>query len=247
MAKAASTFSSLKARANAALAEARERRALQQQQQGSGSPNAPASNNGVSGSWSNASPSQQSSNQQGRHARMNDAHAQHLAGYDHDAAPVSDDELAKVLAAGSQGSRPDRNSGGAFASSKSKPFLDRYGSDNNSNKAARSPVATRTTVFTGSRTGSANPGAGASSGLSGWDAVGRTGNDADDNPPPPPGKITINDNSSAPSPKAATPTAVAGGATVGAGAGVAAGAAAGHDDADSDDLEYVANPFEDEE
>ncbi|KDN41317.1 hypothetical protein K437DRAFT_295624 [Tilletiaria anomala UBC 951] len=234
IARAASTFSSLKARANAALAERRQQGAQQHQQLSNGQ------TLGTSGSIT--SPATGNQNQQ-RSPALGSAGA-----YDRDPAPVGDEELAKILAVsgnGGGGGAPQlvaRNLGGTFASSTSKPFLERYGggSHNGADGNTGARAAARTPVRSNSGAGA---GADTETGkLSGWDAVGRTGEAVQDAsaatpiPSAPAGRIAIHDNTA----KVAAASA---------GIGLAAGAAlnADENDGSDSDLEYVANPFEDEE
>lgn len=218
---------------NQGLSEARERK--DNQQQGSSAPANRFQRPTAAGSTGGMQPSQTQSPDLGRRDT-----------YDRDPAPVGDDELAKILARGAQvqgnddQSRPtivDRNSGGAFASSKSRPFLDRYGSGSGAGSKARGAPSR------GASQSSSTPAA-SGQGLSGWDAVGRTGSVAPASKSDDAGsKISIHDNSAS-APK--TAVAAAAGAGVGAGAGVASAASTAHDhDDDSDDLEYQPNPFED--
>ena len=186
--------------------------------------------------------------------------------YDQDPSPVSENELAKIIArgGGSGGASTNKSSSG-----KARALADRYGLGIK-NGGRASPSTTQAASGAASATGSQ---------YSGWDEAGRT-------------PISIKDNtSSASTPRAATPagdankthvdsvalmdsasgrgvtsprldrsptkestpssTAAAQTATPSSATGVGSTAPAKHDaedvNDDSDDLEYVSNPFEDED
>lgn len=172
--------------------------------------------------------------------------------YDRDPAPVGETDLSRLARGSAPSPKPDRNSAAAFASGRNKAFADRYGRASGSTASGR-----------GQGPAQSNTQGAESEEFLGWDAAGRT-SDAQMHAP-----ITLTDNTAnSNDPKANTGlsvgTAAGTGAAIGAGAGLAAGAATspihlmdqasgqgltprGEGDDDSDDLEYVSNPFEDED
>lgn len=275
LARAATTFSSLRQKASAAFNNPQEGGAGASQTNsrvsggnGGGTGFAQAFQNFRTGSGRGSSSNDEktaASNASFRQG-LTSPRSPNASEYDQDPSPVSENELAKIISRGG-------GSGGASAnkpsSGKARALADRYGLGIK-NAGRASPSTTQGTSGAASATGSQ---------YAGWDEVGRT-------------PISINDNtSSASTPRAATPasdankthldsvalmdsaggrgitsprpdrspskestpfsTAAAQSATSSsaAGNGSTAPAKPDADDAndDSDDLEYVSNPFEDED
>ncbi|TKY90761.1 hypothetical protein EX895_000759 [Sporisorium graminicola] len=177
----------------------------------------------------------------------------HASEYDQDPSPVSENELAKIISRGGGGSA---GSSSPSTAGKARALAERYGLGiNNAN-----------------RTGSGSAASGGAADYAGWEQAGRTpivitDNTANVGAGEGKDSVALMDAAGGrgvtsprvarsparqPSPvKAAGAAGVA--AAVGAGAGVGVGAVAldtheGHDlNDDSDDLEYVSNPFEDED
>ncbi len=175
----------------------------------------------------------------------------HASEYDQDPSPVSDNELAKIISRGGAGGSSDASGG------KARALAERYGLGIKNGGRGGAGA---------SQTGGSAAGA---SDYAGWDQAGRTPisisdntvkavqekrSDSIDRMDGAGGRgITSPRLDRSPTKETSTATkvgaAAVGGAAVGAGAGAAV--AAKHDDGeadgDSDDLEYVSNPFEDED
>ncbi|PWN92657.1 hypothetical protein FA10DRAFT_282342 [Acaromyces ingoldii] len=257
LSRAASTFTALRQRGEQAWAQTRAQQQQQQQQQ---QPGRQFSSDSSSAAGAAVSPTMGSSR-----------------GFDRDASPVGDNELAKILARGREddgGPRRRATSGdGPRQQQQQQPSVaDRY--KNVLRKNSSPATASRTGPHT-DKSANGYDGEDDNGGSLSWDDAGRTGAAKKTFEP-----IQIADNSAAKaqpaqrnavslmegsagrgltSPRASTAAAAGAGAGAGA-AGAAAGAAAlagkkspdgdhdeGDDDDDDDDLEYVANPFEDED
>ncbi|KAN0064953.1 hypothetical protein ACQY0O_002011 [Thecaphora frezii] len=276
LARAASTFSSLKQRAEAALTSSQTPGSGQTtpsggpaaqgggsfwRSQASGRGGGGASNyfQGFSSAFSPASAGGAGSNERSDTSRPSSydrsvgsvasPKSPQIGEYDRDPSPVGENELAKILARGrgssSSTTRPDNGKGRVLAN--------RYGLGGASPENA-----------TGSPRGEAD-GAG---GYSGWDEAGRTPIRLSDNlgggdnrrkdsvammdsaqgrGVTSPSRTSLQGDHAGIA--AAGAAGVAAGAAVGLGLGAAGGSASsvGDDGSDSDDLEYVSNPFEDED
>ena len=262
LARAASTFSSFRQKASAAFnnnntAEGSSG-ANQSSTGGSGGPGfAQAFQNFRNNSGRNSGSAESQTQTQGqagagaassRHG-FTSPRSPHASEYDQDPSPVSDNELAKIISRGGGGAGGAASGEKGSAAGKARALAERYGLGIK-NTGRASPAAAQPAP---------------ASDYAGWDQAGRTisirdktaeagKNDAVARMDAAQGRGVTSPRPD-PSPKDApssTATAAAAGVGVGAGAAAGAGAAtlAKHDDDpndDSDDLEYVSNPFEDED
>lgn len=261
LARAASTFSNFRQKASAAF---------NNPQEGQGQPGAvPSSGSGASSGSGFAQAFQNFRNNAAGRGSSTSSQASataaatsprqftsprspHASEYDQDPSPVSDNELAKIISRGG-GARGSSDASGG----KARALAERYGLG--IKNGGRSGAGA-------SQTGGSAAGA---SDYAGWDQAGRTPISISDNTVKAvqekrsdsidrmdgAGGRGITSPRLDRSPTKETPTATkvgaaaVGGAAIGAGAGAAL--AAKHDDGDadgdSDDLEYVSNPFEDED
>ncbi|PWY98778.1 hypothetical protein BCV70DRAFT_201576 [Testicularia cyperi] len=255
LARASSAFSSLRQRANAAFNAPTNRveeggSAGASSADGNGSLNASQSFQGFQQTSAPSAPSMR---------RFASPRSPNVSEYDRDPAPVSDNDLAKIISRGSNSGSSTGGSGSNFNGSagsgnRAKALADRYGLGiiKKSSSSTSAP-----------RSGASSTSADTSSAFSGWEDAGRT-------------PISITDNtankSSGPMPTAAKDSIALMDGAQGRGlmsprsegADKAGSSTTGarpvsvstsqtqrtdkHDDGnDSDDLEYVSNPFEDED
>lgn len=268
LARAASTFSSLREKASAAFNNPQDGSAQGSQAGaapgGSGSTGAGfaqafqnfragAGRGGGGASQENAT----STTAAPARAGFTSPRSPHASEYDQDPSPVSDNELAKIISrgggAGAAGGASDKSAAG-----KARALAERYGLGIKG--AGRGGASTTQAAGTGASSSEAE--------FAGWDQAGRTPISIKDNTanatsaePKSKDSVALMDSAqgrglTTPRPADASVPAAATGAAVGAVAATAAGATSvgsahthhDHDDAnDSDDLEYVSNPFEDED